>query len=458
MQSSTSSINFKPRRTNHDSSILTSIKNIKWTIILITLFIWVFVINFYERSTIKRTINKCQWNNWQTWDNDHDPFNIALLADPQIMDDYSYPNRLSILNYFTKKIIDNYHKRNWEYLKNILDPDSIIFLGDLFDGGRNWDDSLWINEYKRFHKIFNQKANRRQIMSLPGNHDIGFGETVNVTALDRFKAYFGETSSIHDLGNHTIVLLDTISLSDFDTPSTQEHPNSILETLANEPFTQPRILLTHVPLYRDPTNQPCGPLRESTKKFPIMKGLQYQTVIDHTISQSVLSKIQPDIVFSGDDHDYCHIKHQYQSVTNSQVQEADEITVKSCAMNMGISKPAIQLLSLNTNNKNGKTYQTEICYLPSPYSSLISYISLSIASLLTYIWIFIFPIQSQNFLQKIKSYIFKSELGLPIAFEKKEDFNLVGNDENFKSLLIHSALSTFFILWIFRIYYNSLYI
>ena len=39
-------------------------------------------------------------------------------------------------------------------IHSVLAPDTTIFLGDLFDGGRYWDDKQWIDEYKRFTKIF----------------------------------------------------------------------------------------------------------------------------------------------------------------------------------------------------------------------------------------------------------------------------------------------------------------
>ena len=79
---------------------------------------------------------------------------IVLIADPQIVDDYSYPKQFKIINYFTKKLADNYLHRNYEMIHSVLAPDTTIFLGDLFDGGRYWDDKQWIDEYKRFTKIF----------------------------------------------------------------------------------------------------------------------------------------------------------------------------------------------------------------------------------------------------------------------------------------------------------------
>ncbi|KAL6941487.1 hypothetical protein ACO0RG_002619 [Hanseniaspora osmophila] len=350
---------------------------------LISLFLlWLFSVQYFERNYVKSTIKSCSWNKWESWDKNAQPYRAALFGDPQIMDAHSYPGRPVIINLLTRKILDNYHRKNWRYIQNILSPNANLFLGDLFDGGRYWDDETWMEEYKRFNSIFEKKEYKMNIMSLPGNHDIGFGDTVIESSYNRFNTYFGETCSRYDLGNHTFYIVDTISLSDTKLPHLSDKVHEFLDNVDRDHLkTHPRIMLTHVPLHRNPSIQTCGPKRESKKDFPLMKGDQYQTVIDQDLSREVLEKIEPDLIFSGDDHDYCEITHQY-TVGNT-VQEAKEITTKSCAMNMGIAKPGVHLLSLYnpTNSLTGeKTYETEVCYLPSPYVPIICYITLGVFS------------------------------------------------------------------------------
>lgn len=359
---------------------------IHWKLFLYSSLFWIILISYYETSYVKNTINRCQWNKWEKWSSSSQPHRVALYADPQIMDAHSYPDRPRIVNYITRAIVDHYHIRNWKYIQYYLDPNTNFFLGDLFDGGRRWDDEYWINEYKRFHSIFPKKPNRKTVFSLPGNHDIGFGDTVIESSFKRFSTFFGETSSTHNIGNHTFVLLDTIALSDTTNENISSIPKEFLNQYAamkEHPF--PRILLTHVPLWRDPEQQPCGPRRESKKLFPIMRGEQYQTVIENSISQKILSIISPKYVFSGDDHDYCHIKHSYQH--NGESHTADEITVKSCAMNMGINKPAIQLLSLLNDGTTTDTIQTEICYLPNAFLPLFVYGFFAVVNLILVIYV-----------------------------------------------------------------------
>lgn len=148
-------------------------------------------------------------------------------------------------------------KRSYIQLQKGLHPDTVFFLGDLFDGGREWatdhgnsDDSawaasqrpkkeqglvpmwrkkygedFWLREYDRFGKIFFEHWNdggakpgvgqrgRKVISSLPGNHDLGFGANIKIPVRDRFQAYFGDTNRVDVIGNHSFVSVDSVSLS-----------------------------------------------------------------------------------------------------------------------------------------------------------------------------------------------------------------------------------------------------
>lgn len=355
---------------------------VKWHLILLLTAIWTVLVHYHERTHVYSTIRKCQWRRWEEWPRGSSPHRIALVADPQIVDDYSYNSSLAAV-YFFKKLSDNYLYRNHKFVHAYLDPDTTIFLGDLFDGGREWADDVWFDEYKRFCKIFPKKVNRRTLQSVPGNHDIGF-DTVSADVVSRFAAFFGEPNDFLVVGNHLLVLLDTISLSNPD-ENISRAATQFLHSINSHLNPQlPRILLSHVPLYRNPKTQLCGPLREAKRPFPLQRGKQYQTVIEYGISQTVLELIRPSIIFAGDDHDYCDILQPY--VSNGQAHTAREIAVKSAAMTSGIRYPAIQLLSLHNpydptpRLESSDTYQTTMCYMPSPYYAIYSYVLMFVFS------------------------------------------------------------------------------
>jgi hypothetical protein len=131
-------------------------------------------------------------------------------------------------------------RRTYSRLQTTLYPDTIIFLGDLFDGGREWStrttvspekryrkygNDFWMNEYRRFGNIFfghwddagleprPGQPGRKIISSLPGNHDLGFAKGVQVGVRNRFNAYFGDGNRIDVIANHTFVSIDSLSLS-----------------------------------------------------------------------------------------------------------------------------------------------------------------------------------------------------------------------------------------------------
>lgn len=352
--------------------------------------LWLILIWYGERTYPYNALKSCHWNTWETWEGNTGPTRVAVLTDPQLVDAHTYPGRPRVLQKVTEYISDLYLRRNWVNMNILLDSDANVFMGDLFDGGRNWTNTDWQQEFVRFSGIFNKPAYKKTIMSLPGNHDIGFGNTLIYPALQRFRMFFGDPSSSHVIGNHTFVFLDTISLMNTNNKTINSEPEEFLQNLVTTPEfdAYPRILLTHVPLYRS-IEVSCGPHRERKREPQISysQGEQYQTLVTPEISDWVLQYVRPSVVFSGDDHDACYVQHNYtierQDNTREQ-KKADEYTVKSPSMAMGVSKPAVQLLSLvnppshqaghtTPSYGNGNTYQTSLCFMPHPFYAIILY-------------------------------------------------------------------------------------
>ncbi|KAE8349541.1 hypothetical protein BDV28DRAFT_141005 [Aspergillus coremiiformis] len=206
--------------------------------------IWFFTLCWGERAVFQESLEKCAWENWEKWPPDATPHHVAFIADPQLVDPHTYPGRPWPLSTLTVKFTDQYLRRSFSSIQRNLGPDSVLFLGDLFDGGREWatehssspekryqkyKDSFWKKEYRRFVKIFSDQWNegdshsgnprgRRMIASLPGNHDLGFGTGVQLPVRDRFQTYFGKSNRVDVIGNHTFVSVDTVSLSAMDQP------------------------------------------------------------------------------------------------------------------------------------------------------------------------------------------------------------------------------------------------
>ncbi len=161
------------------------------------------------------------------------------------MDPHTYPDRPWPLSTLTMQHTDTYMRKSFTLLQKYLAPDTVVFLGDYFDGGREWSteaysgpenesldkqwhkygEAFWLREYERFGRIFfdpwvqgrnpsrKGQHGRRLLASLPGNHDLGFGTGIRLPVRERFNAYFGDGNRVDLIGNHTFVSLDTVSLS-----------------------------------------------------------------------------------------------------------------------------------------------------------------------------------------------------------------------------------------------------
>lgn len=166
-------------------------------------------------------------------------------------------------------------------------------------------------------------------------------------------------------------MIDTISYSHPDPEINRESHEFVKALPSKLNDSWPRILMSHVPLYRDPHQKSCGPDREKPGKFPLMKGLQYQTVIEHRFTHEILAAVRPVAVFAGDDHDYCDIEQEYE--LNGTGYTCREIAVKSSAMSSGIKHPALQLLTLykpTGNEYASHTFDTKMCYMPDPLATI----------------------------------------------------------------------------------------
>ncbi|KAI1618267.1 hypothetical protein EDD37DRAFT_260259 [Exophiala viscosa] len=214
-----------------------------WNVPFALTLLWTLVLLWGERVAFQRTVTNCLWQEWESWPAHAQPHHVLLIADPQLVDPHTYPDRPWPLSTLTVAYTDRYLRRSYRYLQEYLRPDATLFLGDLFDGGREWgtaDSSspedrykkygtgFWEREYVRFSNLFlrswykgsfvslAEPQGRRILASLPGNHDLGFAAGIQSPVRERFDAFFGPLNRVDILGNHSFVHLDTVSLSAMD--------------------------------------------------------------------------------------------------------------------------------------------------------------------------------------------------------------------------------------------------
>ncbi|CUS14880.1 unnamed protein product [Tuber aestivum] len=399
------------------------------TVVNLLRLLWLSTVYYDERHVYKSAMATCDWDNWENWGPETVPHRVVLIADPQIIDRHTYARRdiaLSATIFYT----DLYMSRSYDSIINHLNPSTVIFLGDLFDGGREWDsdriahhhtdalipddpagfpdwkefkDEYWLSEHARFSQVFPSTPYRKTVQSLPGNHDIGVGNSIKESVLERFRLFFGEGNSLLTLGNHSIILLDTPSLLNDVNPRIYSPPRDFLDSFPDllsptplhphviqdaSPLTPPSlaqaspkpvILLSHIPLHRPPDTS-CGPHRQSRNPIRIGSGYQYTNTLPEPLSQEILHKTGAKHVFSGDDHDACTVTHEY----DDGKQKAEEVTVRTFAWTMGVRQPGFLMVSLlNDGLRNGKeTVLVHECLLPDQIGIYLGYVELLVQTLI----------------------------------------------------------------------------
>lgn len=381
--------------------------------------LWIGIFFLFERVIPKLTADNCEWP--EKGDQ------ILFVADPQLIDNHTYPGRHPALLKLSQHTVDNYIRKNYRALVETLHPHSVIFLGDLMDNGRSSSEEYYKSQLARFDGIFRADA-MELITNVPGNHDIGWAQGVKLDSLNRFQQHFGATNKIIQRDGFDIVFLDSISLSNTENEAIFQPPRTFLDKLQTQENHRPRILVSHVPLYRS-QEVSCGPMRESLR-FPVGGfGYQYQNNIDEKLSLEILSKVRPTVVLSGDDHDYCDVVHEYRDPSTDEMHQAREITVKSISMAMGIKRPAVQLVSLT---KEGNV-ATDICYLPKPYVEVVVYgISAAISAVMIFLYVLYrskragLHRQRHGVSEKVREFLFRQQIeeqssAEQIAVEPREE-------------------------------------
>ncbi|KAK2068239.1 hypothetical protein P8C59_002891 [Phyllachora maydis] len=354
--------------------------------------LWVIILLWGERWVFQSRVERCDWRSWEKWPMGANPHHLVLIADPQLIDPHTYPGRPWPLTSLTYLVTDNYLRRSYNELQRQLRPHSLFFLGDLFDGGREWEtatgefkdpewyphpvseqkflkswkkhygEEFWLQEYERFSDIFikpwviaghqlgSRQVRQKLVASLPGNHDLGFGSGIKLSVRNRFETYFGEGNRVDVIGNHTIVSVDTVSLSAGSSPQADKEEvkqifQPVEDFLNNLQSLKKKATARELLHQRGQLGDPEWPHRvEDTENSEFMgranPELLYKNVLTEQDSIKLIEKVGNVVqVFSGDDHDYCEITHAENQ------RNVSEITVKSISMAMGVSTPGFLMLA-----------------------------------------------------------------------------------------------------------------
>ncbi|KAI0688027.1 Metallo-dependent phosphatase-like protein [Cytidiella melzeri] len=387
--------------------------------------VWIVAILWYELAAFSYQVSQCPWpviprNDPVETDPHayHAPTHVLLIADTQVLDHRSYPDRPAWLMWLSQRMVDLNMRKSWWATKQ-LHPDVIIFLGDMMDGGRYAMSDDEYESYLRRTKDMFAIDESTPVYYLTGNHDVGIGSSDEWSkfARDRWLSHFGPLQQRLKIANHTLVLLDAPGLVEEErkrvvsgmsfprwTAANPNGPIAFAQQSAEVVHSErhPTVLLTHIPLFR-PRDMSCGPLREHGT-IREGSGYGYQNTLDYLVSNMLLEGIRPSVIFSGDDHDYCEVRHPIRpsdDIPLSELHSVKEVSVKSFSMAMGIRRPGYQLLSLvppSSASPSGPTISDVPCFLPDQLGTYIFiYGSLGAVSLLVLLAYHVFHVHASSF-------------------------------------------------------------
>ncbi|OQR88165.1 hypothetical protein ACHHYP_07308 [Achlya hypogyna] len=342
---------------------------------------WALVFGAGELGAPRVAVHSCTWAH-----PDATEYRLAVVADPQLTDYYSYGMpRGSWTLALTEFYSDLYMRRNFQQIARMRPaPDGVIVLGDIFDGGRVLDAHARTDHRRRFNWIF-QTPQPIQFWNMTGNHDVGIKQWYSADAAAAFAAFFGASQYTAVLGHVEVVVVDTIALLSNDDAVRAVALDFVRALGATASTAQPRLLFTHVPLFRPDHGATCGPARQSR---PIRQGegVSYQNVVSQELTAFILDMVRPVHIFSGDDHTHCTYTHP-QGIT--------EDTLATFSWLQGERHPEFAMLSLHGSSRSTTAAHITMCPLSDQMGIYFQYAYFGAASVVYLVLSDTRPLQAQ---------------------------------------------------------------
>jgi len=197
-------------------------------------------------------------------------------------------------------------------------PETVFFLGDLFDEGQ-WSSEAEFNVYlHRFRSLFHVDSRVTQVFVMAGNHDIGFHYVASsYPHLDlRFKTAL-KTKTVQKVvvKNVTFVTINSMAFEGDGCSMCQRAAKAVRklgtslreQSDGNNQVVKP-ILMSHFPLYRV-SDSHCDEVDEAPEEEKEVEFREKWDCISKESSEFLLEELQPRLVLSGHTHNGCKTNH-----------------------------------------------------------------------------------------------------------------------------------------------------
>ncbi|VVB00308.1 unnamed protein product [Arabis nemorensis] len=376
----------------------------------------------------------CSWPHHNLLKSDEKFTKVAIVTDPQLMDKTSFRLSSKTLALEVAQFYTDINMRR-SFVQSILPfkPDVVLFLGDYFDGGPFLPEDEWQESFSRFKHVFGLNSQGKvgdiPTFYIPGNHDVGYSRVAShkLDVIDRYEKEFGIRNRRFMIGNIEFISIDAQAIDGNPQKNLASEVWKFVQNVSTDATSHPRVLLTHIPLYR-PDQTSCGPHRRASvidqrfwRHFQDQEVI-YQNYITPESSKKLLDMIKPILVLSGHDHDQCTVTHK------SEIGSVTEHTLGTISWQQGNIYPSFMLLSVpNAISQNSsdleKIVHTQLCFLPCQLYIYMWYLSLFVVTLLA---LLLWPNHGISFVNNAAdciSNVMKLTFSSGVRKEKNEDEN-----------------------------------
>ncbi|XP_037927776.1 metallophosphoesterase 1 homolog [Teleopsis dalmanni] len=251
---------------------------------------------------------KCEWPSVK---DNKNVLHAMILADTHLLG--------PIRGHWLDKLYREWHmRRSFQSSISLFNPDIIFVLGDLFDEGDLVDMQEFDSYVQRFQKYFNISHNI-PLITVAGNHDVGFHYRLNEFFINRFEKHFNNTGvELYTLKDVHFVLINSMAMENDGCrycTTAQQKLNKISDQLeclkkpstctdvntlqAHKKYSRP-ILMQHFPTYRI-SDAAC-------KEYEVQKFERYREnweVLSKNSTVLLGKLLQPRLAFAGHSHYFC---------------------------------------------------------------------------------------------------------------------------------------------------------
>lgn len=300
---------------------------------------------------------------------------LLLVADPQLIGEKDE----GLFGLITRKDADRYLAKTFAQANDYVEPDWILFLGDLFDEGLSANDDEFQRYFERFDSIFQYENREQKCIVIPGDNDVGgeyYGDKQPILR-QRFRNYFGKTVALF---KHQYIQYLKLDIDMFES-YVNDKRFAIMEQTDNRPLSGPfRIILNHWPLL--------------TRSARFVKPF--------------INELEPNLILKGDSHHFSvfgldrtnltiyilareYLKKPILPLDLKQKRLIYEISVPTCSYRMGVDRIGYGVLLLDTDTKIA---HLTILSTPRRYISLYFYAAYGIFFVLNLLFSSLFPRRS----------------------------------------------------------------